>query len=148
MVARFVLFVAGLFYYFLCGLTPVVDSPLFDPRSSGYFVSHPHLISPCVTIGIALFVFGWFGQHDAHCTLAALRGGGQKMARSSGSSHYAIPFGGLFTYVSMPHYFCEMVAYTGLWLVSGMKFSQGSVESASAAQRSRPDLSSFACAPR
>jgi len=38
--------------------------------------------------------------------------------RSSSSSHYAIPRGGLFDYVSSPHYFGELLEWTGFCIAS------------------------------
>jgi hypothetical protein len=43
---------------------------------------------------------------------------------SSASRKYAIPFGSLFRFVSMPHYLCEILLYTGLCIFSGFKLSQ------------------------
>ena len=43
----------------------------------------------------------------------------------SKAARYSIPYGFLFRFVSMPHYLCEMIEYTGLWMFSGFKMSQG-----------------------
>lgn len=122
-------------YYFLCVVTPVVDSPVCATWDSGLFPNS----NLALWFGVLLFGAAWWGQHEAHVTLAELRGGagaGEKeRAVAEGSDHskqngkeeqprYRIPYGGLFQLVSCPHYLCEMIAYTALWIVSGGKFSQ------------------------
>lgn len=124
--------IMGMFYYFLCVVTPVIDSPLVDGTVSQAFLLLPALRTPCVAVGILLFAFGWYHQHVAHRILADLRVGTRTPSSgvtgvgssASGADRYSIPFGSLFAYVSMPHYLCEMIEYTALWIVAGMKLSQ------------------------
>lgn len=118
-------------YYFLCVVTPVIDSPIFDSISS--FDSDSNLYTLMRFVGIILFIGGSIMQYDSHRRLAALRTTPTTTTTMSRSTNqppppppprYSIPFGGLFTYVSTPHYLCEMIEYTGLWMISGGKFSQ------------------------
>lgn len=105
-----------------------------DSTAVSVLAPWPSLRLAAAAIGVALYVGGSIGQHRAHCILASLRDGARTSGTSadrnkSTASSYSIPFGSLFAYVSMPHYFCEMVEYTGLWLISGFKLSQLSVRS-------------------
>lgn len=136
----------GLLYYFLCSLTPVLDSPLLGSTGSGYMSTGSSQLYPWAPLaGAAIFAFGFVMQHIQHRILAELRapkpakGGQGEPAAAAGAGagasaadqqqvqaprRYSIPYGSLFRYVSMPHYLCEMIEYTGLWVLSGFKFSQ------------------------
>jgi hypothetical protein len=120
--------VAAYIYYFLCTLTPVVDSPLVDSTSSSPLEGSSGFRCAVAVVGTALYVAGSIGQHQAHCILAQLRDGAKQPSSPATGSRYSVPFGSLFQYVSMPHYFCEMVEYTGLWMISGLRMSQLSVD--------------------
>jgi uncharacterized membrane protein YgcG len=129
--AAFLTFSPAYLYYILCVITPVLDSPFFLPSSSCPLPSS--FLLPCIYLGTIMFAFGWIMQSDAHWRLGELRKGKQKTdteggstssSSASSSSSYSIPFGSLFSLVSMPHYFCEMVEYAGLWMISGGKWSQ------------------------
>ena len=62
--------------------------------------------------GFLVFVIGNVIQFDSHRILSLLASKTRTKAR------YRIPRGGLFEYVSCPHYFAEIVIYTGLALAS------------------------------
>lgn len=64
--------------------------------------------------GLALFVVGQLGNLYHHSLLAGLRGG----KKSDGSAKYVIPEGGFFRFVTMPHYFFELVAWSGVACVA------------------------------
>ncbi len=143
--------VMGLVYYTLTSLTPVIDSPLLGTPNHGVLTSAASPFYPALPIlGATVFAAGFYLQHVQHRILADLRSSGKKSgadkktdgdsskeknsndpsssSSSSSSSRYAIPYGSLFRFVSMPHYFCEMVEYTGLWMVAGCKMSQLSAD--------------------
>lgn len=125
-------------YYLLCSLTPVLDSALIygvdaaaAPFDRWLSSSNVNIVVRCC--GMIVFVFGWYHQHIAHRILASLRKPSSISVISlttvsstppPSTSRYSIPYGSLFQYVSMPHYFCEMLEYTALWMVCGCKFSQ------------------------
>jgi 3-oxo-5-alpha-steroid 4-dehydrogenase 1 len=126
---------AGLVYYFLCSLTPVLDSPLLGSTGGGYMHSASSALYPWAPlVGSAIFAFGFVMQHIQHRILADLRApkpakagerdDDQQQAQQAAPRRYSIPYGSLFRFVSMPHYLCEMIEYTGLWVLSGFKFSQ------------------------
>lgn len=67
--------------------------------------------------GVALAICGQLGNLWHHHHLATLR---KKSAHSSNDEckKYVIPSGGLFPFVTMPHYFCEILAWLGLACVT------------------------------
>ncbi len=60
-------------------------------------------------LSIALFIIGIVGNFNQHKALADLR---------KDSLEYKIPRGGLFEYVVCPHYLFEIIAWTGIFLLS------------------------------
>jgi very-long-chain enoyl-CoA reductase len=64
---------------------------------------------PVVT-GCTLFLLGELGNLYHHCLLTELRKRGEKS--------YVIPTGAMFDLVTMPHYFCEIVAWFGIAVVT------------------------------
>lgn len=64
--------------------------------------------------GLMLFVVGQLGNLYHHNILANLRKGD----RASKANKYVLPTGGFFEYVTMPHYFFEIVAWIGLACVT------------------------------
>lgn len=130
------------FYYFLCSFTPVLDSPLVGTVGSGLLSSRESTYYPLLPIvGATLFALASYFQHVQHRILADLRSTAATVATTKGSSSsghdegkssssssasrkYAIPFGSLFRFVSMPHYLCEILLYAGLCIFSGFKLSQ------------------------
>lgn len=63
-----------------------------------------------VAAGVALFAIGEIGNFWHHCLLAALR--------TPGDSGYKTPRGGLFRFVTCPHYLFELVAWLGIALMT------------------------------
>ncbi|KAJ1931236.1 hypothetical protein FBU59_006783 [Linderina macrospora] len=79
-----------------------------DQYTHGYFADHP---VRCL-VGLGLFAMGMYGNiyHDG--ILMELRNSGV-------TREYAVPTGGLFEWVSCPHYFSEVVEWLGLALATG-----------------------------
>jgi very-long-chain enoyl-CoA reductase len=69
-----------------------------QPRDSAAFV------------GVGLFVVGQLGNLYHHVLLSNLRRG----PSSDRKSAYVVPRGGFFEYVTMPHYFFELIAWLGV----------------------------------
>ena len=90
--------------YFLFNLADRDISWLYDPR----FI-----------IGLAVFLIGYFINKQSDTILRQLKKG------SDGS--YSIPHGGLFKYISCPHYFGEILEWTGwailTWSLPGLAFA-------------------------
>mmetsp|Transcript_17172 Transcript_17172/g.55164 ORF Transcript_17172/g.55164 Transcript_17172/m.55164 type:complete len:266 (+) Transcript_17172:3-800(+) len=63
-------------------------------------------LSARVLIGVAVFVLGWLINYDADSTLLSLRKGPTDKG-------YYIPRGRLFEFISAPHFFGEIVEWTG-----------------------------------
>ena len=72
----------------------------------------------CVGIGTALFIAGELGNAVHHAALARLRSARTDAKQKESGSLHAIPRGGLFEFVSMPHYFCEIIAFVGYTLLA------------------------------
>ena len=66
------------------------------------------LWDPRFVIGVALFAFGYWLNHDSDARLRNLR--------KPGETGYKIPKGGGFRFVSSPHYLGEIIEWTG-WVV-------------------------------
>ncbi|KAI5295476.1 3-oxo-5a-steroid 4- dehydrogenase, partial [Ascosphaera acerosa] len=72
---------------------------------------NPYLLYP----GLALFVLGELANFNCHLAL--------KNLRKPGSNAREIPRGFGFDVVTCPNYFFEIVAWLGIWLVSGCSWS-------------------------
>ncbi|KAJ2172638.1 hypothetical protein GGF45_004612 [Coemansia sp. RSA 551] len=68
-----------------------------------------------VYLGLVLFVVGMCGNIYHDNILSTLRRKSSQHAKHS----YAVPHGGLFTVVSCPHFFCEIVEWLGFAVLSG-----------------------------
>jgi very-long-chain enoyl-CoA reductase len=68
------------------------------------------IAKPLYGIGLGLAVIGQAGNFYHHFLLSRLR--------KDSTAGYTIPSGGLFSYVTMPHYFCELIAWLGLACVT------------------------------
>ncbi|KAJ1992504.1 hypothetical protein GGI25_000177 [Coemansia spiralis] len=66
-------------------------------------------------LGTALFVAGMAGNIHHDNLLMRLR---SKKSKGNGS-RYLIPYGSLFSFVSCPHFFCELAEWAGFALASG-----------------------------
>jgi len=67
----------------------------------------------CAVAAVALFALGSLGNAWHHLLLARLRS-----TSSEGAKEYKPPTGGLFEYVSTPHYMFELIAWFGIALAS------------------------------
>jgi very-long-chain enoyl-CoA reductase len=84
---------------------------VFAPTSSTAKPANPLLLYS----GLALYVFGQLANFSTHLTLRNLR--------KPGSTERAIPAGFGFNMVTCPNYFFEVVAWLGIYLVSGLNWS-------------------------
>lgn len=66
------------------------------------------LTDPRFLVGLALFAFGYWINHQSDRILFDLRKSGTR-----GGGGYSIPYGGFFRFVSCPNYFGELVEWTG-----------------------------------
>ena len=87
------------------------------------------LLSPKMLLGgISCYIIGEIGNFYHHFLLAQLRKSNHEKITSSSSSSsseglelkkvYKIPTGGLFPYISTPHYLFELIAWFGIALIS------------------------------
>lgn len=66
--------------------------------------------------GVLLFGYASFHQYKCHVILASIRTG-----RTSGNTLYGLPKGDWFELVTNPHYFAEILLYTGISMVQGLR---------------------------
>lgn len=66
--------------------------------------------------GLLLFSYASFHQYKCHAILANIRTG-----RKSSSEQYSLPKGDWFELVTNPHYFAEILLYTGISMVQGFR---------------------------
>ncbi|KAL6068300.1 Steroid 5 alpha-reductase 3, variant 2 [Balamuthia mandrillaris] len=105
-------FVAGLSYYFMVPLSFVESYDYHHPES---------LPSAAFLVAIFLFCFGSVLQLHSHRILASLRHNSTKKmtknrttASTTQDANYNIPHGGMFRWVSCPHYLGEIILYAAL----------------------------------
>ena len=73
-----------------------------------------------------MWACGFAINYHADSTLLGLKGGTKRSSRSAGSdpnqtqgTHYKIPYGGMFKYVSCANYFGEVVEWVGFAIACG-----------------------------
>ncbi|CAE8707666.1 unnamed protein product [Polarella glacialis] len=91
----------GAYYAFLCWLIL---------RSTGD--GQAMILWPEVMPGLGLFAVGQLGNLYHHWLLVQMRT--KPTAGQESKGRYVIPRGALFDFVTMPHYFCELIAWYGL----------------------------------
>ena len=82
-------------------------------RDSSWFAD------PRLYIGLAVFLLGYMVNKQSDSILRGLK--------SKNQGEYSIPFGGFFRWVSCPHYFGEILEWTGwailTWSLPGLAFA-------------------------
>ncbi len=83
------------------------------------FYSNYWFTSPLLYIGLGVFAVGYFINKQSDYILSHLK--------RDANNNYVIPYGGMFKYVSNPHYFGEIIEWIGwaimTWSVSGLAFA-------------------------
>ncbi|KAJ1890434.1 hypothetical protein LPJ66_007480 [Kickxella alabastrina] len=101
-------YAVGIIYYAVTPLAVVVDS-----------FYRPAWKSPpvwAVIAGLAAYAYASVHQWRCHHILYNLRT--QSLREDSG---YVVPTGDLFAYVACPHFFCEILVYVAIWMVTGFQ---------------------------
>lgn len=102
----------GVYYTFITAI-------ILHASSAGSFPEDNFSQSPVFLIGCLVFLAGELGNLYHHCLLAQFRTSSKSNAIRAGSNgQYVLPSGGLFDFVTMPHYFCELVAFYGLVMIA------------------------------
>ncbi|KAM8888215.1 polyprenal reductase isoform 2-T2 [Synchiropus picturatus] len=101
----------GVGYYIILGLT-VLSS---DQQTKGGGPM-PSLLHWYHVIGIVLFVVASWLQHQCMVLLAGLRTGKSGLVETLA---HKVPHGGLFDWVSCPHYLAELLIYTSFSIIYG-----------------------------
>lgn len=104
----------GYFFYFGVQLTILANAPglsgISVPKFSVLDISAHHIL------GIAIFLWACYVHFDSHLRMASLR---KDQKGNIITLNHKIPHGGMFTYVSCPHYMAELGIYCALSLVLG-----------------------------
>ncbi|KAL2373513.1 enoyl reductase [Blastomyces gilchristii SLH14081] len=100
-------------YWVLSGLNVAywVYAPTSNAASTTIESANPFLLYT----GLALFAFGQLANLNAHIVLRNLR--------RPGTSERGIPRGFGFNWVTCPNYLFEVIAWVGMYLVSGLSWS-------------------------
>ena len=80
---------------------------------------------PLAALGSLIFLMGEIGNGYHHHLLAGFRKEPKTEFNTSSNGKYIFPHGGLFEYVSTPHYLFELVTWFGWGILNS--FSRGSV---------------------
>ncbi|GAM20061.1 hypothetical protein SAMD00019534_032360 [Acytostelium subglobosum LB1] len=113
------LFVSGAAYYFFASLSPLAEHAYrFNgdlQQCSGLMLSVPNAL-----VKIIIFTLASYTQYQVHCILADIRNRSSSSTSksSAGKVVYEIPQGGLFNFVSCPHFLSEIVIYLSLLSLS------------------------------
>ncbi|KAG0416544.1 hypothetical protein HPB47_006305 [Ixodes persulcatus] len=109
-------YLMGFFFYFGVQLSILSNAPGFSttvgvmPAFSLAEISWHHIV------GTVIFLWGFCVQFDTHLRMASLRKDSEGKVVSL---KHDVPKGGMFEYVSCPHYMAEIVVYSALTLVLG-----------------------------
>lgn len=102
-------------FYFGVGMSVIAEAPGFtgssvssDIAMSSGFLKWNHVL------GVLIFVVASILQNQSHSILANLR---KDKKGNVVTLEHTIPRGGLFTFVSCPHYFAEILIYLSMCLV-------------------------------
>ena len=106
-------YIVGYAHYFCTATGFLCEAPGFVTGSSTVSLSEISTwsVSWSAWLATLILLVAWYHQLEAHKVFARL-----KVKNSAGHS---IPSGGLFEYVSCPHYLCEVIIYTCLLAVLG-----------------------------
>ncbi|KAJ2722878.1 hypothetical protein GGI07_003005 [Coemansia sp. Benny D115] len=98
----------GLIFYLVTPLATIIDS-LYSPG-----LQTPSRLA--VALGLLLYTYASVHQWRCHGILFRLRS--RSLKENTG---YVVPTGDLFSYVSCPHFLCEILLYVSLWMVTGFQ---------------------------
>ncbi|KAH9521505.1 Steroid 5 alpha-reductase 3 [Dermatophagoides farinae] len=101
-------YIVGIFFYITIGLATFNDCHLVQSSNSS---------SSSSMIAVFIFFTSSAIQYQSHRILAKLRS-----SKAKQNNDYYIPRGGLFEYISCPHYMTEILIYICLWLQSSRSY--------------------------
>jgi len=111
-------YIVGFAHYFCAGAGYLCEAPGFvlgsSPSTINFSLSSIPVTSWVLSI---IFLIAWFYQLEAHKMFAQMK--------ISNPNKHSMPMGSLFTYVSSPHYLCEIIIYTSLMLILGTEHMTG-----------------------
>lgn len=73
---------------------------------------------PLLIIGTVVFLIGEFGNAWCHWQLRMFRERKHLVTMVSPETGHVVPYGGVFRFVSCPHYFFEIITWLGFFLVT------------------------------
>jgi len=106
-------YIVGYAHYFCAGTASLCQAPQFvqsNEKKDKFEFST--LISVTNIVAVTLFIYAWYHQFRAHKIFADLK--------TRNPNKHGIPEGDLFSYVSCPHYLCEVLIYASLVMVTSV----------------------------
>jgi len=116
-------YTVGFAHYFCAGTGVLCEAPGFVRQSSDSRLTWLHFNISFFHLGlvdfamIVVFFLAWQHQFNAHKIFAELK--------KAGANKHGIPKGDWFSYVSCPHYLCEILMYTAFMIILGLKHQTG-----------------------
>ncbi|KAH9413361.1 Steroid 5 alpha-reductase 3 [Dermatophagoides pteronyssinus] len=104
---NFVHYFVGILFYLTIGLAT------YNNDDNGDFERHNSTDLSSSMMIVIIFIASSIVQYQSHQILANLRNN-----KPNTKNDYFIPQGGLFDYISCPHYLSEIIIYVCLWLLS------------------------------
>jgi len=105
-------YVVGFTHYFCAGTGVLCEAPSFTNRGPTQPWDKLKMFDVKNALYVLMFFMAWLAQFRTHKIFSSLK--------QKNSSKHGIPHGGLFQYVSCPHYLCEVVIYFSLMMILGV----------------------------
>jgi len=116
-------YIVGFSHYFCAGTGILCEAPGFVRQTTDSRLTWLHFDISFFHLGfidflmVIIFFQAWQHQFNAHKIFAELK--------KAGANRHGIPKGDWFSFVSCPHYLCEILMYTCFMIILGLKHQTG-----------------------